>query len=183
MSSEYIKSLEEENRALRKRVEYLENTLVEIETLTYRSKQFRVIPVEDIGSDDQSCSNSNNCIQSDLLEIIELNDDDAPVTTTSAQSDVLSYLQLRRRSSKQPIDKSVNVSIVSRAQRNAAATMKRQNYSAHTIKMLKKCKPLRVRLDRLPKKNSSKLPKKTKPKTRSTATSTNRNNRNMKKER
>lgn len=182
MSSEYIKSLEEENRALRKRVEYLENTLVEIESLTYRSKQYRVIPVEDIASDDQTCSKSNNCIQPHLLETIELNDDDdAPVATTSAHSDVLSYLQLRRCSSIQPIGKSSNVPVVSRAQRNAAATMKRENHCAHTIKMLKKCKPLRIRLDRLPKKNSSKLPKNTKPRTRSTATSTNHNNKNLKK--
>lgn len=151
MASEYIKSLEEENRALRKRVEYLENTLMEIETLTYRSKQFRVISVEDIAPDDQSCNNSNNGIQPDSVEIIEINDDDAPVPTTSTQSDVLSYLQLQRRTSNQQIP---NVPVVSRAKRNAATI---KTYSAHTKKMLKKCKGLRICVSRLSKKDISKL--------------------------
>lgn len=178
MSSEYLKSLEEENRALRKRVEFLENTLIEIETLTYRSKQFRVISVEDIAPDDQSCTNSNNAIQpTDALETIELNDDDAPVPTTSAQSEVLSYLQLRRRTSNH--HQIANVPVVLRAQRNAAS-MNRENYSANTKKMLKKCKDLRVCLNRLSKNDISES-RKAKPNKRSTATTPKANKRNMKK--
>lgn len=180
MSSEYIKLLEEENRALRKRVEYLENTLIEIETLTYRSKKFRVISVEDTGPDDQSCSNSNanNGIQSDLLETIELNDDDEPVATIGAQSDVLSYLQLQRRTSDQQI---ANVPVCSRAERNAVTT-NREILSAHTKKMLNKCKHLRISLNRLSKRDISKL-QKARPTTRSTVKSkaTNDNSKNIKK--
>lgn len=178
MSSEYIKSLEEENRALRKRVEFLENTLIEIETLTYRSKQFRVIPVEDIAPDEQSCTNSNNTIQPKVaLKTVELNDDDAPVPATSAQSEVLSYLQLQRRTSNQ--HRIENVPVVSRAKRNAAP-MNRENYSANTKKMLKKCKDLRVCLNRLSKKDILES-QKAKPKKRSTATTPKANNRNMRK--
>lgn len=152
----YIADLEKENRALKQRVQHLENTLGEIEALSNRAKQSeqsRGIRVEDIPTDEEPNDQPHRSVRLSNLapqiptpqETIHVNDDD----DVDGGELPMDQIQLDANSNPRTtngLNESGDVLNYLRLQRRISVKPRR---SKNEDNLLTKCRDLRIPLDRL----------------------------------